>query len=730
MASIIRIKRSEVSGNPATLGAGELAYSGLPDNGSNGGDRLYIGIGTETEGDALNHYVIGGKFFTDRLDHTAGVLTANSAIVIDGDSKIDILNVDNLTLNGNTLSTTNTDGDLLITPNGTGKTVISNLYVDDDATSITEFIQDLTGGSLVAGEGIDLDYNDTAGTTTISAELASDTNKGVASFDNTDFIVVEGVVELNAESVQDIVGGMVSSNTESGITVTYNDDLGKFNFDVNDPLITIAGDVDGSATMTNLGNTTINVTLDTVNSNVGSFGSSTNVPVITVNGKGLITAVTTAAISTSFTIAGDTGTDTFDNGGTLTFTGSGSIDTAITNDTVTISAKDATTSVKGVASFDSGDFSVTSGAVSIKAGGIDNNQLANSSVTFGTTTVALGASSTSIAGVTQLDVDNIRINGNEISSTNGDGNISLNPNGTGNVDVNSSRIVGLSDPISATDAANKQYVDNAITGLNFKAAVNLLAVSNISLSGTTNTLVIDNHDPLVSADTGYRILLTGQSTDSENGIYVYTDNGSTYTLTRPTDADTFDELQGASVLVLEGDVYGSTGWVQENYATTDFTGQNWVQFSGAGSFTAGAGLTQDGIIFNVGAGNGITVNADDVALASSVAGAGLTFNTGVISIGGTADRITVGTDDIDIAATYVGQTSITTLGTITTGAWNATTIGTVYGGTGLTSYTTGDILYASASNTLAKLAAGVEGKVLQISASGIPTWDDVDGGTY
>jgi len=70
------------------------------------------------------------------------------------------------------------------------------------------------------------------------------------------------------------------------------------------------------------------------------------------------------------------------------------------------------------------------------------------------------------------------------------------------------------------------------------------------------------------------------------------------------------------------------------------------------------------------------------------------------------------------------------LGTIGTGTWNATTIGTTKGGTGLTGYSTGDLLYASATNTLTTLAAGIEGKVLQINASGVPVWGDVDGGTY
>ena len=80
MASIIRIKRSTVTGNPATLGAGELAYSALADNGSNGGDRLYIGMGTETAGNAVNHIVIGGKYFTDAITAATNANTVSTLV--------------------------------------------------------------------------------------------------------------------------------------------------------------------------------------------------------------------------------------------------------------------------------------------------------------------------------------------------------------------------------------------------------------------------------------------------------------------------------------------------------------------------------------------------------------------------------------------------------------------------------------------------------------------------
>jgi hypothetical protein len=139
------------------------------------------------------------------------------------------------------------------------------------------------------------------------------------------------------ELVQDIVGGMVSTNTENGISVEYDDTNGKLNFNVSDPTITISGDVDGNAVMTNLGDTNISVTLDTVNSNVGSFGGSTKIPTFTVNGKGLLTAAGEVNVATDLAIAGDTGTDTVSLlTDTLTFEGGTGITSTISNNKVKV----------------------------------------------------------------------------------------------------------------------------------------------------------------------------------------------------------------------------------------------------------------------------------------------------------------------------------------------------------------------------------------------------------
>jgi hypothetical protein len=771
MASTIRIKRSTVSGNPSTLAAGELAYSALTDNGSNGGDRLYIGIGTETAGNATNHYVIGGKYFTDMLDHTPGILTASSALIVDSNKKLDELRVDGITLNdveisssstlkfntasgielngsvnkfysgpygGSSLNldsydvilrqdrdgvislkvgtggsvtstvTLNNDGSLTVpgtintlsnnnlylTPHGTGKVVISNAYIGDTSTSLAEYIYDTVGGAITAGTGITINNNDGADTSTVSI-----TNTGV------------------------------SANT---------------------------------------------------------YGSATAIPVITVNAQGQLTTVTTASVASNLNISGDTGTDAVALlSDTLSFVGGTGLTSAITNNTVTFDIDSTVATLTGSQTLTNKTLTLpiiggtgakfngsSTGTITVLAtatagtntltlpaatdtlvgkattdtltnktisgsdntlSNIANSSLTNSSVTFGSTTVSLGNTSTTIAGITELTVDNLNFNGNTISSSDTNGNISLDPSGTGSVDVNGARITNLGTPSAGNDAVTRDYVDNAVTGLTWKQAANLLASSNVPLTGSTGTVSIDGHSALTQAHgDGYRLLLIGQLTPSDNGIYVYNDNGTTYTLTRPSDADTYDELIGMSIFIMEGSTYANTGWVQSNHYITSFSNQNWVQFSGAGAYTAGDGLGQSGTTFFVqtAADGGIEVATDYLQLKSSVAGTGLTLTSGVLDVVGTTNRITANADSIDIASTYVGQSSITTLGTITTGIWSGTTIGTTKGGTGLTSYALGDLLYSSAPNTLSTLAAGTEGKVLQMGGSGSPTWGDIDGGTY
>jgi hypothetical protein len=217
---------------------------------------------------------------------------------------------------------------------------------------------------------------------------------------------------------------------------------------------------------------------------------------------------------------------------------------------------------------------------------------------------------------------------------------------TASVSLNSQKITNLATPTADTDAATKAYVDAARSGLDVKASVRAATTANITLSGAQT---IDG----VSVIAGDRVLVKDQSTASTNGIYV----AAASTWSRATDADVDAEVHaGMFTFVEEGTLGADTGWVltTNNPIIVGSTALAFAQFSGAGQLVAGAGLTKTG-------------NSVDAV--------------------GTSNRITVNADSIDIASTYVGQTSITTLGTITTGTWNGSTIAVANGGSGATTLT-------------------------------------------
>ena len=182
---------------------------------------------------------------------------------------------------------------------------------------------------------------------------------------------------------------------------------------------------------------------------------------------------------------------------------------------------------------------------------IPNSGLTNSSLTVGTTNVALGATSLTLAGLTSVTV--------------------------------------TQDPVSALQLATKQYVDNIAQGLNTKAPVLVATTANITLSGEQT---IDGFTTSLS-----RVLVKNQTLPANNGIYI----SSPTAWVRSADANTWNQLVSAYVFVEEGTINGDTSWVctSDPGGTLGVTAVTWVQFSGAGTYTAGTGLSLTGTQFSL-----------------------------------------------------------------------------------------------------------------------------------
>jgi hypothetical protein len=216
----------------------------------------------------------------------------------------------------------------------------------------------------------------------------------------------------------------------------------------------------------------------------------------------------------------------------------------------------------------------------------------------GTATLASVDGSAAVSGAFTLATVNsnvgtftkITVNGKGLATAASQASLSDLSSPTGNFSFASNKLTNLADPTSDQDAATKFYVDSVAQGLDVKASVVAATTANITLSGAQT---IDG----VSVVAGNRVLVKNQTAQADNGIYV----ASNTSWSRSADANTWDELVSAYTFVETGSTYADTGWVCTVNAggTLGTTPVTWSQFSGAGTYQAGTGLTLTGNTFSI-----------------------------------------------------------------------------------------------------------------------------------
>ena len=348
--SIIKIKRSSGFVAPTLLALGEFGYAYGTGTQANGGDRLYLGTGGETLGVANAIDVVGGKYFVDLLDHVHGTLTASSAIIVDANSKIDILNIDNITIDGNTISSTNTNGNIVLDPAGTGTIELQAVVNFSSTTTFSDLLN--------ADGGIAVDTSNFTVSGTTGAVYTAST------------LEVDGESTLASAIVEDLTNNRV---VIAGTGGALEDDS--------------------------------NFTFDGTSFKVGT--NLTDKFVVTVsNGNTLID-------------------------GTLHVNGQSTL--------ASLNVEDLT-------------------ATRITFAGTDGELVDSTNLTFvtGTNTLALNGTG-NVTG--QWNVDNLRLDGNTLSSTDTNGNIVLAPNGSGYVTISGTN--GLVIP-AGTNAQQGPAVTGAI----------------------------------------------------------------------------------------------------------------------------------------------------------------------------------------------------------------------------------------------------------------------------
>ena len=554
MSTFLKLKRSSTSptATPGNLRNGEPAYSygagTYPDKVQAGGGstvaaggKLFVGQGTEDgSGNAANIDVIGGKYFTDMLDHQHGTLTANSALVIDQNSKIDILNVDNLTFDANTISSTNANGDIIFDPAGSGEiNIVDDTFLSFGSDKNAKIEYDEDGTDQVQVTGANWTYNNvnvtitgnlvTTGTSSTSIpdntadafEVKEGNNQYIAiDTTNNSELITFGTGNVDFDNDVNIDGGDLTTNQTSfnllntnATTINAFGAATAINIGASGAHTTTLG----SATL--VGTETTQNVFDSTASTVNAFGAATAIDVgattgtFTLNNPTLVGTQTTQNVynSTATTVnafGAATAVNMGANSGTMTIGNPTVVGTQTTQNLYNTTA----TTVNAFGAATAIDIGATSGTTSINnnldvdldlnvdGGDITTNQSSFNLLNTNATTVnAFGAATTVNLGTanTMLDLGHIRIQGNEISTDNNAAqDLVLDPfpdagDAGGNVIIRGNlQVAGTTTTVNSTEMSVNDPV------FTIGDTVSEKTVTAAASSGAT-TLLIDNPSSIV-----------------------------------------------------------------------------------------------------------------------------------------------------------------------------------------------------------------------------------------
>src|SRR6056300_214012 len=720
MSTVIQIKRSSGTSAPATLKLGELAYTYGTGSQGNLGDRLFVGEGgVDVNGDANNITVIGGQYFVDQLDHVQGTLTASSAITVDSNKAIDELFVGNATATGGTIkfnegTDNGTNFTALKGANNIASSVTftlpsadgsANHFLKTDGSGNLSFASipsgsfDLaadtgtdsftTGETLTFTGGTSIDTSVSsntvtfdlaaidAGTTTISNIPNSSLTNSTVSFggvslslggsDATPAFDLSDATNYPASSLTGTVGNSQLANSD----ITVAGDSGSDGVSLGQTL-TVAGGTSITTAMTsntitvNLGSidadtTTItNLEVDNLKSGVLDTDlSSVSASDDTLASAKAIKAYVDAAITAEdLDVAADSGdAQSIDlDSETLTIAGGTGISTVASTNTITINGDDATTSTKGIASFNSTDFSVSSGAVSLQSekiqdiagamftgntetlitatyqdadGTVDlvvDNDLSNYD---NSTSAFITASSTdtltnkTINGSQLVDgsVSNAKLTNSSVTFAGDSGSDAVSLGGTLTISGTANEI----ETVATTDTITIGLPNDVTVGNDLTVSNDLTVTGNLTVNGTTTTVATTNttiSDNLLELNSGAASnandsgIIIERGSTGDNAIIMWDESADKFTVgtTTGTASSTGDIAITVAELVANIDGSNSTITNIGNSSLTNST----ITFPGdSGSDSAALGETLNIVsgegIDTVATSNTITISGEDAS---------------------------------------------------------------------------------------------------------------------